>query len=89
MDENFVITAEKNVKAEILAGIERARVRTTKPTNFAGTCECGNEVPAQRVALGYYRCIGCQSSIEKGGAPDNDQENFMTSKARLGGLLFR
>lgn len=71
MDENFVITAEKNTEAEILAGIERARARarTTKPANFVGMCKCGNEVPAQRVALGYYRCTGCQSSIEKGGRP--------------------
>ena len=69
MDENFVITAEKNVEAEILAGIERARVRTTKPANFVGTCKCGNEVPAQRVALGYYRCTECQASIEKGRRP--------------------
>lgn len=69
MDENFVITTEKNVEAEILAGIERARAKTAKPMNFVGACECGNEVPAQRVALGYYRCTGCQSSIEKGGRP--------------------
>ena len=69
MDENFVITAEKNIEAEILAGIEQARVRTTKPTNFVGMCKCGNEVPAQRVALGYYRCTECQASIEKGGRP--------------------
>ena len=69
MDENFVITAEKNVEAEILAGIERARARATKPTNFVGACECGNEVPEQRVALGYYRCTECQASIEKGGRP--------------------
>ena len=69
MDENFVITAEKNIEAEILAGIERARVRTTKPTNFVGMCKCGNEVPAQRVALGYYRCTECQASIVKGGRP--------------------
>lgn len=67
MDENFVITAEKNVEAEILAGIERARARTTKPANFVGMCKCGNEVPAQRIALGYYRCTECQASIEKGG----------------------
>ena len=69
MDENFVITAEKNIEAEILAGIERARARTTKPTNFVGVCKCGNEVPAQRIALGYYRGTECQASIEKGGRP--------------------
>lgn len=69
MDENFVITAEKNVEAEILAGIERARAKTAKPMNFVGVCKCGNEVPAQRVALGYYRCTECQASIEKGGRP--------------------
>ena len=67
MDENFVVSAERNVEAEVQAGIARARVLSPIPHGFVGFCKCGVRVPELRVSLGYHRCVECQSSIENGG----------------------
>lgn len=65
MDETFVDAAEKSANASILAGIERARHKEAAPPGFDGECVCGNDIPTARVALGYYRCISCQSLMER------------------------
>jgi RNA polymerase-binding transcription factor DksA len=65
MDEDFVERAEALARAEVQAGIERARSRMAQPPGFDGTCECGQEIHKQRILLGYYRCLDCQSHNEK------------------------
>lgn len=65
MDENFFERAEELARAEIEAGIARARRRASTPSGFDGFCDCGNEIPSKRVELGYYRCLECQTKLEK------------------------
>lgn len=60
MDENFITAAEKHIEAEVRAGIERAK-QPARPPGFVGLCVCGEEVAPARVALGYFRCLGCAS----------------------------
>lgn len=67
MDENFVEQAGRLAESEIQAGIERARMRERPPPGFDGNCECGESVPPARVALGYHRCITCQTLLERKG----------------------
>lgn len=66
MDENFLETAEK--LSQLAVDIAVGRVRSSnqeRPKNFDGCCECGDDVPAERISLGYYRCITCQSATER------------------------
>lgn len=67
MDENFLERADELNRSEIEAGIARARNNggRARPADFDGTCTCGDEIPEARVALGYYRCVRCQSLLEK------------------------
>lgn len=67
MDENFVEQAERLAESEIQAGIARARIKDTPPPDFDGDCACGEAIPPERVGLGYYRCIRCQTLLERGG----------------------
>lgn len=67
MDENFIETADSLMRASIDAGVERARTQQSKPAGFDGSCSCGEEINPRRVALGYYRCLGCQTQAEKHG----------------------
>lgn len=67
MDENFLEQAEANIQSEIDAGIKRAQARSPKPSNFDGTCDCGEAIPEKRIELGYYRCFYCQDRLEKEG----------------------
>lgn len=64
MDEHYLIGAERIQESVIQAGVDRARVREAKPSGFDGTCGCGEEIPEGRIALGYYRCVTCQSTLE-------------------------
>lgn len=68
MDENFIERAEALTRAEVEHSLTRIRstLQDKKPDFFDGSCEiCGEPVPQRRSALGYYRCIDCQSRIEK------------------------
>ena len=67
MDENFLEQAEANNRSEIEAGIKRAQARQLKPSNFDGSCDCGELIPEKRIELGYYRCFYCQDRLEKEG----------------------
>lgn len=64
MDENFLERAEEITEANLRARIALAGVRRTEPAGFDGHCNCGDEIPAERVALRYYRCITCQQKLE-------------------------
>lgn len=64
MDEFYLERAEQLARAEIEAGIANARKRSNPPPGFDGSCECGLEIPAKRIELGYYRCTDCQNSLE-------------------------
>lgn len=65
MDEDFVERAANLAAAEVQNGIERARMRSPTPPGFDGTCDCGQEIPIARVALGYHRCLECQVKHER------------------------
>lgn len=65
MDEKFLEHADDLIRTMTEKAIEAARQRDPMPDDFDGHCDCGNSIPDQRVALGYYRCIDCQSSLEK------------------------
>lgn len=67
MDENFVEQAERLAESEIQAGIARARTKEAMPSGFDGGCACGEPVAPARVALGYHRCITCQTLLERRG----------------------
>jgi RNA polymerase-binding transcription factor DksA len=45
-------------------GIHNARKINPRPKGFDGYCECGQEIPVERVAAGYYNCVPCQERIE-------------------------
>lgn len=66
MDEKTLESADALTTSTIASGIEAARIKQKKPDGFDGTCqECGKEeVPAERVELGYYNCVTCQSNKE-------------------------
>lgn len=64
MDEKFLEMADALSRVEIEAGIDRARQRAPKPVNFAGNCECGDEVPKGRQDLGLFNCVACQTALE-------------------------
>ena len=66
MDENFLENAEELTRSMTERAIQACRNAVSEPPkDFDGNCGCGNSVPAARAALGYYRCIECQSSLEK------------------------
>lgn len=65
MSERFLEQAEELARAEVDAAVARARTLRQRPVNFDGTCECGDEIPEERVDLGYYRCVGCQRLTEE------------------------
>lgn len=69
MDEKFLEQASDLANAEVLKGIAKARVVEAPPPGFSGVCACGDEIPEKRIALGYYRCVECQTSLEKRGPP--------------------
>ena len=64
MDEKFLEVADALTHAMTERAIKVCQQKETRPENFEGSCECGDEVPAARVALGYYRCVRCQSHLE-------------------------
>lgn len=67
MDEYLLVGAEKLAAEAIQAGIEKCRTKEGPPPGFDGSCECGEDVDPRRIALGYYRCLDCQTRIERRG----------------------
>ena len=49
------------------AAITAARAQARKPAGFDGeNCyDCGLEIPAERLALGKFTCVGCQTLRQK------------------------
>lgn len=64
MDENTLELAEQLRAAEVTAGVTKARIRKPKPEDFDGHCECGEEIPKERIDLGFYNCVPCQEKSE-------------------------
>jgi hypothetical protein len=67
MDENFLEVAEASTQHKIEIALDRARIRQTKPLGFDGICTCGETIQEERIQLGYYRCLCCQSQLERKG----------------------
>ena len=66
MDENFLEAAELAQAVRIAAGITQAsNAKKIRPFDFVGYCYCGEAVPQQRIELGYFVCVPCQSAAEK------------------------
>lgn len=66
MDEKFLERAEELTYENTRSTIERAGVLSKRPDGFAGDCtDCGNTIPNQRVVLGYYICVECQTALER------------------------
>lgn len=64
MDEKYVEQATELTESIVVAGVATARIKQKRPDAFDGSCECGEEIPEQRIALGYYNCVVCQSKQE-------------------------
>lgn len=69
MDEKNLEQAEELAASMIASGIARAGIKKKRPEDFEGICpDCAiEEVPEERVALGYYNCVACQSKEEARG----------------------
>jgi hypothetical protein len=65
MDEYLLVGAEKLAEEAIQAGIEKCRAKDGPPAGFDGSCKCGEDVDPRRIALGYYRCLDCQTRLER------------------------
>lgn len=70
MDECYLEHAERLARAEVEEGLARAQEaarRQTTPEDWDGCCiECGDEVPAERVALtGSVLCVECKAFHER------------------------
>jgi hypothetical protein len=65
MDENVLEGAEKLRELMVQDGIARCQKKESPPPGFDGTCGCGDDIPPERIALGYYRCLSCQERLEK------------------------
>lgn len=65
MDEKFIEQADAFANNLVAEAIEKSRTKQTKPIDFDGHCECGDEIPEARIAAGYYNCVTCQSKIER------------------------
>lgn len=64
MDEKEFEQAAGITESLIDVGVSKARVRQTKPDDFEGHCRCGEEVPRDRISLGFYNCVPCQVKAE-------------------------
>jgi RNA polymerase-binding transcription factor DksA len=64
MGERQLELAEELTRSIIESGVNKVRNRTLRPDNFEGLCECGAEIPPERVDAGYYNCVPCQEKIE-------------------------
>lgn len=67
MDEKYVEQAGDLSISMIEEGIAKARLKQIRPTDFEGFCNCGAEVPVERIDGGYFNCIHCQSAFERRG----------------------
>jgi hypothetical protein len=67
MDEKYLEYAEALATAEVQRGIDAARQRANPPPDFDGTCDCGEVINPARINLGYYRCLYCQTQLERKG----------------------
>jgi len=66
MDEKYLETAEALTSRAVDEAVARIRKNQhTKPDGFDGHCDCGDAIPEARIALGYYRCVACQTRLEK------------------------
>lgn len=65
MDEKEFEQAAGITENLIDAGVSKARIRQNKPDDFEGYCRCGEEVPHDRIKLGYYNCTVCQTKSEE------------------------
>lgn len=65
MDEYLLVGAEKLAEEAIQQGIEKCRTREERPPGFDGSCSCGEDIDPRRIALGHYRCLDCQTRIER------------------------
>ena len=67
MDESHLEQADALTTSMIEEGINKARQKQKKPSDFDGFCACGAEVPHERVAAERYNCVDCQSAFERRG----------------------
>jgi RNA polymerase-binding transcription factor DksA len=67
MNDKFIEQAEASIMTGIEEKIAKAGLRAPRPAGFNDMCECGQSIPLQRVQLGYYCCVPCQSRKEKQG----------------------
>lgn len=69
MDENQFEMAGRLSEAQRQQALDRAARRAAPETHpdFDGThcVECGDAIPAGRLALLRVRCVACQSTLEK------------------------
>lgn len=57
MNDAYVFHARKKAKPE--------QVQNPDGTWPNPECECGDPIPAARLALGRIRCVACQQDLEK------------------------
>jgi RNA polymerase-binding transcription factor DksA len=65
MDEKYLEQADAFAENLVREGLEKNKTEQDKPENYDGFCPtCGDEVPEERIALGKYNCVPCQSAEE-------------------------
>lgn len=66
MDERHLEQAERLTECLVTAGISKAMTKQVRPVGFDGFCTACeiDEVPPERIDLGYYNCVACQSAKE-------------------------
>ena len=64
MDEKFLEQADAFAENMVKEGLQRSRAKQPMPEDFDGCCACGDEIPKERIAAGYYNCVPCQSAKE-------------------------
>lgn len=70
MNEKYLEGSEELVQnlTEWRIAEARAKAGSAPPSGYDGTCpECEVVVPPQRVALGFYNCVDCQTEEERRG----------------------
>lgn len=68
MNEKYLEGSEELVAQLTEWRIQKAQaeLRVPRPEDWDGECpDCGIAVPEQRVALGFYNCVDCQTELEK------------------------
>ncbi len=68
MDEKFIEQAGVFADSLVAEALAKNKTEQVRPPDYDGHCPtCGDEVPQERIAIGKYNCVPCQSAAEHKG----------------------